>query len=191
MRSFSPANRLLAVLVFTSGAWAQSLGYGIKLGAPFTDVFSNGGISENTRFTIGPMVEFRLPLIGIEADALYHYVSLKPALVIVGTGALPPQPSFPASGSTWQFPIVGKVRLPTTPILKPYGELGIAFRTFTDSANLGSPSKKGFVLGAGLDIHAIVIHITPELRYTRWGSGNPLVFQANENQFEFLVGFSR
>ena len=183
MRLFSRANRLLAILLFTSGAWAQSLGYGIKLGAPFTDVFSNGGISDNTRFTIGPMVEFRLPFIGFEADALYHYVSLHRSTATLAA---------PSSGSTWQLPIVGKVRLPTTPILKPYGELGIAFRTFTSGdLNLGSPSKKGFVLGAGLDIHAIVIHITPELRYTRWGNGNPLVFQANANQFEFLVGFSR
>ena len=173
--------RLFSVLLLlTIGATAQSLGYGIKLGVPFTDVFENGGIDENSRFVIGPMVEFRLPIIGFEADALYHYVSLRQNPTNVG------------SGSTWQFPIVAKVRLPTTPILKPYGEAGVSFRTFTSSgSDLSAQSKKGFVLGAGLDIHAIVIHITPELRFTRWGSGHPVFLQANESQFEFLVGFSR
>ena len=164
-------------------AQAQNFGYGVKLGVPFTDVFSNGGISENSRFVIGPMVEFRLPFIGFEADALFHYVSLHPSSTAT---------SQPGSGSTFQFPIVGKLRLPATPILKPYGELGVAFRAFTSSgSDLSLESKKGFVLGAGLDIHAIVIHITPELRYTHWGSGHPLVLQANQSQFEFLVGFSR
>ena len=176
---------LALLLLMMPQAWAQSLGYGIKLGAPFTDVFSNNGINENSHFIIGPMIEFRLPIIGFEADALYHSVSLHRASSFA-------QLPLPDSGGTWQFPIVGKVRLPTTPILKPYGEAGVAFRTFTASgSDLSAQSKKGFVIGAGLDIHAIVIHITPELRFTRWGSGHPVFLQANENQFEFLVGFSR
>ena len=171
---------LALLLLLAPGAWAQNLGYGIKLGVPFTDVFSNGGINENSRFVIGPMVEFRLPIIAFEADALYHYVSLNRTSTT------------PSSGSSWQFPIVGKVRLPATPILKPYGEVGVSFRAFTaGGSDLSVQSKKGFVLGAGLDIHAIVIHITPELRFTRWGSGHPIFLQANDNQFEFLVGFSR
>jgi len=171
---------LALLLLLTPGAWAQNLGYGVKLGVPFTDVFSNGGISESSRFVIGPMVEFRLPIVGIEADALYHYVSLHQSSTT------------PGSGSTWQFPIVGKVRLPATPILKPYGEAGVSFRTFTaGGSDLSSESKKGFVLGAGLDIHAIKIHITPELRLTLWGSGHPVLLQTNDAQFEFLVGFSR
>lgn len=171
---------LALALFFASCACAQSLGYGVKLGVPFTDVFSNGGISENSHFVIGPMVDLRLPIIGFEADALFHYVSLRNRTPTV------------SSGSNWQFPIVGKVRLPTTPILKPYGEIGVAFRAFTGSgSDLSMASKKGFVIGAGLDIHAIVIHITPELRFTRWGSGQPIFIQANESQFEFLVGFSR
>lgn len=179
------AKRLAPLLLFIApAAWSQHLGFGIKVGAPFTDVISsNGGrITESGRFAIGPMAELRLPFVGIEADALYHADSYR-----LQSGATSTQ----GSGSSWQFPIVGKIRLPATPILKPYGEAGVSFRKFTSSSDLDSNSKKGFVLGAGLDIHAIILHITPELRYTHWGSRSSLFLQASQNQFEFLVGFSR
>ena len=180
------ARHLAPLLLFIAPtAWSQHLGFGIKVGAPFTDVISSssiGSITESGRFTIGPMAEFQLPFIGFEADALYHADSYRLQSNTTSTQA---------SGSSWQFPIVGKVRLPATPILKPYGEAGVSFRKFTSSSDLDSNSKKGFVLGAGLDIHAIILHITPELRYTHWGSRSSLFLRASGNQFEFLVGFSR
>lgn len=165
---------------------AQHFGFGIKAGAPFTDVVSSssiGTIAESGHFVVGPMVELRIPLLAIEADALYHGGSYTLSQSNV--------PQIHGGAGSWQFPIVGKVKLPTTPILKPYGEAGIAFRKFTDSSQLDAGSKKGFVVGAGLDIHAIILHITPELRYTRWGSRTNIFLQPNDNQFEFLVGFSR
>ena len=171
---------------FSQGAWAQHLGFGIKAGAPFTDVVAGstiGTIAESGRFVVGPMAEIRLPFIGFEADALYHGGSYTLSQSNV--------PQIHGGAGSWQFPIVGKLRLPATPILKPYGEAGVAFRKFTDSSQLDANSRKGFVIGAGLDIHAIVLHITPELRYTRWGNRNTPLLQANDNQFEFLVGFSR
>ena len=48
----------------------------------------------------------------------------------------------------------------------------------------------GFVMGAGLDIH-LVVHIMPELRYTRWTSQHfniSNVVNSNQNQAEFMVG---
>ena len=70
----------------------------------------------------------------------------------------------------------------------------------------------GFVAGFGVDIHLLFLHISPEIRYTRWGSqqfvtpvfaliapgvglGNvspalPGTIQSNQNQAEFLVGFT-
>jgi hypothetical protein len=56
-----------------------------------------------------------------------------------------------------------------------------------------SQPRLGVVLGGGLDIHAFVIHVTPELRFTRWAqqyfnlSG---VLNSGQNQAEFLVGFT-
>ncbi len=177
---------LVLALLLTGGLCAQHLGYGIVGGVPFNDVLSGssiGTIEESGRFAIGPMVELRLPIVAVEADALYHGDSYTLQSNGVGTSG---------SGSTWQFPIVGKVRMPATPIIKPYAEAGIALREFTSgSFQIDSNSKKGFVLGAGIDIHAIVLHITPELRYTHWGSESGPLLQANQSQFEFLVGISR
>jgi len=54
---------------------------------------------------------------------------------------------------------------------------------------------RGFVMGAGLDLKILLIHVSPELRYTRWGashfvdSANNLV-NSKQNQAEFLVGFT-
>jgi len=45
------------------------------------------------------------------------------------------------------------------------------------------------VMGAGLDIH-LVVHIMPELRYTRWTSQHfniSNVVNSNQNQAEFMV----
>lgn len=175
----------LALLLFlTAGAWSQTLGYGIKAGLPFTDAFSVGAAGQTSHFVIGPMFELRVPIVGLEVDALYHSISYSRASdFLLGNVKL--------SGSQWQFPIVGKVRLPTTPILKPYGEAGLVFRAFTNEPAGSAQSKKGFVMGAGLDIHVIVLHISPGLRYTRWGKPSLVNLLANPNQFEFLVGFSR
>jgi hypothetical protein len=99
-------------------------------------------------------------------------------------------------------------------LVRPYVDAGIAFDTLTGltdavtqtlapnvasthttstPAALQNTSTKGFVIGAGVDIHAIVVHVAPEIRYTRWGvsqfnlSG---VLSSNQNQAEFLVGIT-
>jgi len=50
------------------------------------------------------------------------------------------------------------------------------------------------VMGVGLDIHALVIHLSPEIRYTRWGTEHFKLpngsFLSNQNQAEFLVGIT-
>jgi len=55
-------------------------------------------------------------------------------------------------------------------------------------------STMGVVLGAGVDIHAIVMHISPEIRFTRWNAAQISdaagLLHSNQNQAEFLVGFT-
>ena len=49
-------------------------------------------------------------------------------------------------------------------------------------------------MGAGIDVHALIIHIAPEIRYTRWGAQHFLssngLLSSTQNQAEFLVGFT-
>ena len=95
-------------------------------------------------------------------------------------------------------------------LIQPYVEAGVAWDTLqglsqtvrsavTGSATTSNPAQlnkstvSGFVLGAGVDVHALVIHITPEIRYTRWGAQHFLdptgLLSSNQNQAEFLIGF--
>jgi hypothetical protein len=61
-------------------------------------------------------------------------------------------------------------------------------------AELANSTTRGFVLGGGVDVKALVIHITPELRFTRWGAKQFIdpagMFNSQQNQAEFLVGFT-
>jgi hypothetical protein len=196
--------RLSIALFFAGSACAQHLGFGIKGGVPLTDAFSVGSgafglntsahyTADRTEYTIGPMVQLRLPLIGFEADALYKPLGYTAFI----TPTVAPPTTTHVQASSWEFPILAQVHLPT-PILKPYAEGGVSFRSFIGShTELDAQSNKGFVLGAGLEIKIPFLRIGPELRFTRWGSGGfrglatSTLLESSQNQFEFLIGISR
>jgi len=101
-------------------------------------------------------------------------------------------------------------------VARPYIEGGVAWDTLqgltqditrtviptktTTTTSTSSPAElhksttTGFVLGAGVNVKLLVIHISPEIRYTRWGAKHFLDpnggFGSNQNQAEFLVGIS-
>ena len=53
-----------------------------------------------------------------------------------------------------------------------------------------------FVAGGGIEFKLLFVRISPEIRFTRWGSDNltsglaNVILKANRNQGQFLVGFS-
>ena len=59
-------------------------------------------------------------------------------------------------------------------------------------SQLQHTTARGFVIGGGLDIKVLVIHIQPEIRYTRWGARHFFdptgLLSSNQNQGEFLLG---
>jgi hypothetical protein len=209
--------RLLILLIGTVPAFSQPFGFGLKAGVPLTDFIDTVqsprfGFNSNTkRFIIGPTAELRLPFgLGIEADALYRRLNYEGSgnLVDVLTNNR-------TTGNAWEFPITGKYRFPSK-IVRPYVEAGIAFDTLsgltqtvtntlfpnnrvttttTDTpAELKNKTTKGFVMGAGIEVRALVIRLSPSLRYTRWGSShfedpNGLL-HSNRNQAEFLLGIT-
>lgn len=210
--------RLLCLLTLAAiSALAQPIGFGIKAGVPFTD-FTNAVrsgsfdyTSSTQRYIVGPMVELRLPMgFAIEADALYrrfHYFASGNAVDVVLNQT--------TTGNAWEFPILAKYRF-HMPVARPYIEGGVAWDTLqglkqdvtqtviptkvTTTMSTSSPTElhksttTGFVMGVGLDVKALFIHISPEIRYTRWGARHFLDpnggFGSNQNQAEFLVGIS-
>ncbi len=176
----------LCFLVLAGISHAQPVVAGLKIGVPFTDAFQNQPYptvatltASSNSYTLGPYVEVRLPLhLAIEADALYrglHFNNI--------TGS--------ASNGQWDFPVVAKYKMFKGPV-KPYVEGGLDFSHISDVKNFvtaNHTSNFGVVLGAGVEIHALVLRISPEIRYT----GDALksfdsVINSNRNQVAFLVG---
>jgi hypothetical protein len=197
------AMRIIGVSLFLlTSAFGQSFSVGVRGGVPFTgalsDLTTHGvdtisrSFSDSNQYIIGPMVELHLPLgLSVEADALYRPLNL------TTTNQIVPQPTvFRTSEnvSSWEFPILGKIRLPIVPLVKPYVDAGPSFRVV--GSDLSFVSSKGFTAGLGLELKISRLRIAPEVRYTRWGSDtkpsvSTLVSVAsNTNQGEFLVGIS-
>jgi Outer membrane protein beta-barrel domain len=202
---------LLLLLLIPISVFAQPFSAGLKVGVPFTD-FTNavqsGGFdytSPTQHYVIGGMAELHLPLgFGVEFDALYRSFQYNETATIVDVIT-----TTHTSGSEWEFPLVLKYRF-HFPVVRPYVEGGVAWNTLTGlsqaitsagatitnstPAELKNKTTTGIVLGGGIDIHAIFLHISPELRYTRWTSeqisGLNGLLHSNENQAEFLVGIT-
>ena len=203
---------LLLLLVGAASAFAQPIGFGLKAGIPlsdFTNAVSNGKfdyLSKTQRYIVGPTAELRLPFsLSIELDVLYRRFNYNS--VITGTGI-----SAATSGNAWEIPLLGKYRF-KAPVARPFVTAGVAWDTLTGlkqdvrtalvnagvtststPTELQKKTTKGFVLGAGLDVKVLLLHISPEVRYTRWGAQHFFDqnggFHSNQNQAEFLVGFT-
>ncbi|HKE22512.1 MAG TPA: outer membrane beta-barrel protein [Bryobacteraceae bacterium] len=186
----------LLLLFPASLAWAQPFTAGIKAGLPLTDFLNTvNGVTASTtnRYIVGPMVELRLPFgLGVEFDALYRHFDYT-NVVGSGVNAL----TSTGHSGAWEFPLVAKYKFPSH-IARPYVEAGVAWDTLSGVTNaVGITNQKGTVIGAvlggGIDIHLVVLHISPGLRYTRWTSQHfnlNGVLTSNQNQAEFLVGFT-
>jgi opacity protein-like surface antigen len=205
------------LLLSAAAAVAQPIGFGLKGGLPLND-FLNAAKSQSFRFDtttnryiVGPSVELRLPHgLGIELDVLYRHFGYSSFGNIAGTTATIADAR--TSGSAWEFPLVGKYKFGSG-LVRPYVEAGVSWdrlsgltqavkttiATVTNSTTTSQPPElnkdttRGFVMGIGVDIKAILIHVTPEIRYTRWGAKHFIdpggLLNSNQNQGEFLVGF--
>jgi len=202
---------VLLFLLGSMSAFAQPFSAGIKAGVPLNDFLNAAGngtfdyTAPTQRYIIGGMAEVRLPLgLGVEFDALYRRLSYTGSgnLVDVFTTSK-------TTGSNWEFPLLLKYRF-HFPVVRPYLDAGVAWDTlagvkqtvtetgFLPISTTSSPSElkrngtMGIVVGGGVDIHAVFLHISPEIRFTRWNSkqiSDALgLLHSNLNQGEFLVG---
>lgn len=201
--------RVLLLLFAGAAAAYPQFHAGLKAGVPLTDFFTtvqstNFGFNSNTkRYIVGGTAQLDLPLgFAVGFDALYRHLNYD------ATSFTAPITSFTTTANAWEFPLTVKYRF-HTPIARPYLEGGIAWNKLTGvkqsvstavglsstSADLQNTTVTGAVLGAGVDVHAIFIHVVPGIRYTRWASTNFRqavggLFESNRNQAEFLLGIT-
>ena len=205
---------IFLILFGSSLVLAQPISFGVKGGLPLTEFIDtvsgpSTNITQKTHvYIVGPTVELRLPAgFGIELDALYRRFSYNANSNLV-TALLNTR----TTGADWEFPLMLKKRFASGPV-RPFLAAGASFSKLSDlkttvfsaaqaitgdrPAELKHDSSIGFVAGAGIDIHALILHITPEVRYTRWGRehfnatiGPGGTLSSNRNQAEFLVGIT-
>ena len=207
------------MFVCAAAAMAQPIGVGLKVGLPLTDAFDTasgpaGSYSSDTkRYIIGPQVELRLPAgFAIELDALYTKLNFS----FDGTPAGLIRPvSEITDADAWEFPLLLKKKFgganAGVAAVRPFVATGASFRRLTSIRQVrnfitGSPqetsspaelrdkSATGFVIGGGVEIRALFLRISPEVRFTRWGTSNfregvSNLLETNRNQGQFLVGF--
>lgn len=178
-------------------------------------------VETTNRYIIGPTAELRLPFgLNVEFDVLYRHLNYEygnPACLqppVLNSCAL----SSSTTGSVWEFPLLAKYRFHGKS-LRPFVDAGVAWntvsglkQTLTEVPKSGQTTSQmtttststptellnetvaGFATGAGVDIHLLLLHLSPEIRYTRWGAKNFVspdgALPSNQNQVEFLVGIT-
>jgi hypothetical protein len=182
---------LIPLFLLTGVLEAQKFGFGlgVKAGYPFTGLLVANYVAGNpfpilsssNNYLVGPAAELRIPFgFAIEVDGLYrgtHYD-------VVNSGNLPVL----IKSSSWEIPYLAKFRFPI-PLLKPFVEVGGAYRTFTDLPSGITPSHNAFVAGGGIELKISRLRLSGELRYLRWNTPSAnLIVQFGQNQGEVLFG---
>jgi opacity protein-like surface antigen len=142
--------------------------------------------------------------LGVEVDILYRHFDYNGSgtLVDVITNSR-------TTGNAWEFPLLAKYRFPTK-LVHPYVDAGVAWDTLSglteaitrnsittstsSPAELNTTATRGLVMGAGLSVKLLMVHVSPEIRITRWGTQHFIdpngLLHSNLNQGEFLLGIT-
>jgi hypothetical protein len=189
------------------------LSFGIKGGArlsDFTDDYSSGTGSKTTKqdhvYTFGPYAEINLPLgFSLEGDLLYKrsgatFIQTFRAGDFSQTG-LSTSNSRQFNFNSFDFPILLKKRFGQKAVFfRPFVEGGLANRYSTGlpaSTSLTDPFaasthggwQEGVALGGGVEFKLLILKISGELRWTRFGNiSSQSLPKLNANQAELLIG---
>jgi hypothetical protein len=217
-------NGKVVLLVLVSlPCFGQKIEVGVKGGVPlmnafetgsfFTMNFGEGASSATRRYTVGPMVELRLPH-GFELEFNVLYSRLGFADLTKSVGLIFDYAN--TSANSWSFPVLAKYRLPAFRVVRLYIEVGPSFRTVSgvsvsttriieccggitsgpthssSDSHLNSRSNAGVAAGLGMQVRLAFLHISPEVRYTHWKADqqpDPYLY-ANQHQVELLLGIT-
>ena len=87
------------------------------------------------------------------------------------------------------IPVLGKYRLAELHGVRPFLEAGMSFRPWLAPASL---SRRGYVVGGGLQFRRGTFVFEPTVRFTRWPLGyEASQGKANQNELQFLLGVHR
>ncbi len=191
---------------------------GINGGAALTDLMGRisgyrmSGYSEAKRYTVGPVLEIRLPasftaeFSGLYRRAGFTYQYLASVRIVTSR----------VRANSWEFPMLVKYYIGgRSAVARPYVFGGYVLRflsnaqqtTYTsplpllpplpiyhEGYRLDSNPSHGMATGGGLSLKAGPVHIAPEIRYTGWFTvpfdmDTPYVFtvQSARHQVDLLV----
>ncbi|MBV9157319.1 MAG: hypothetical protein JO097_13730 [Acidobacteriaceae bacterium] len=202
-------------LALAGSASAQIFSFGIKAGLPLADAYQMNfsGVYQR-RYTIGPTAELHLPLhLSFEVDALYRRSGWGSTFSGFPFGPPPYGPVEIVTRSRiddWEIPFLAKWAPGVGPI-RPFIDAGVSYRHLSGfssaeffapigspspigGSGVGNPNAAGATVGGGLTLKLLVIRISPEIRYTHWGSttfvGLYNAINTSANQADFLVGLT-
>ena len=210
--------RPLFLLLFAAvSALAQPFSFGVKAGVPlnnFLDAAESQQFAFNAntnRYIVGPTAELHLPFgLGVEFDVLYRRFDYNGSGTLSGVVT-----SSSATGNAWEFPLLAQYRFSKMKIVHPFVDAGVAWDTLSGltqtivstvapshttttttstPAELNTTATRGFVMGGGLSVKVLLIHLSPEIRFTRGGAQHFIdpngLLHSNLNQGEFLLGIT-
>jgi opacity protein-like surface antigen len=180
------------------------LSFGLKVGArlsDFTDDYSTSTGGQTTKqdhlYTIGPYAALNLPLgFSLEGDLLFKKSGATISQAFT-TGGISRQFNF----DSFDLPILVKKKFGQKALFfRPFVEAGLANRystglpgstSGTDPFTAGTHSgwQEGLALGGGVEFKVLILRISGELRWTRYGNiSSSTLPKLNANQAEILIG---
>lgn len=200
----------LLTTVFASACFAESpIIVGVRGGVPLNDaiqIANSGGnfSSASNNYVVGPTLGVRLPLgFSVAADALFTDLKITANGNTTGNGV---STGVSASASSWEFPVLVRYTAGHG-FLAPFVGAGVSVRHLGDFNNVGSfvtnstsstvtsSTGVGFAIDGGLQFKLGPLHVSPEIRYTHWGSNQissafSNVFKTNTDEAQVLVGLT-
>lgn len=196
---------LLILLVCTAISPAQKLTLGVVTGYSLsrdfptrTQTFPGGMIDDGQTTTsrffirpvgrtpiIGPKLELSFtPSFGLEVDALYRPIRSEFTITTLYSGGTSIGFTDQQTHVKWEFPILAKYRIPRNNF-SPFFSAGALLLPVASGVNL---SHLGFVSGAGVEMKAGPIVLSPGLRYKRLAPRSGRTTDVALNHFDFTVG---
>jgi hypothetical protein len=184
---------------------------GVVAGGRPTDDVTYAALPESKRYVVGPTIElgFRHGF-GVEVDALYHRNGY-----LVGWGNFAYSITETERANSWEFPVLLKYKFPVHKV-KPFVEAGVVPRRlsgtiwesgfsldFLSGQRVPSsgvvktdwPGSVGIVTGGGVEFGVGRLQLSPQVRYTHWGStpiygffGDGPSYQSTQEQVDVLIG---